>query len=133
MDNQRVEDARRREELALGQERHEAVQAQRLIDDFIAQATEQRVQPEPLWAVTHNGTRVKTDKLGWYLRKNRSIAIGTDGGYYILTVAMAGGLLRRFRGVKLQPVPPPLIVGRGARDGESGPLADFLEWRLADG
>ncbi len=133
MDNQRSEDARRREELAQAHARHESGQAQRLIDDFIAAATEQHVQPEPLFATTHGGTRVKTDKVGWYIRKNRSIAVGTDGGYYILTVPVAGGLLTRFRGVKLEPSLPPLVVGRGGRDGETGPLAEFLERRLAAG
>ena len=133
MDNQRVEDARRREELARSQERHESAQAQRLIDDFIARATEQQVQPEPLWATTHGGTRVKTDKLGWYLRRNRSVAVGTDGGYYVLTVPAAAGLLTRWRGVRLEASLPPLIVGRGGRDGETGPLSEFLDRRLSQG
>ena len=133
MGNQRAEDARRRDELAKAHARHESGQAQRLIDDFIAQATEQRIQPEPLVATTHAGIKVKTDKLGWYIRKNKSIAVGTDGGYYILTVPVAGGLLTRFKGVKLEPAAPPLVVGRGGRDGETGPLEEFLERRLAAG
>ncbi len=104
-----------------------------MIDDFIARATDQHVQPEPLWATTHGGARVKTDKLGWYLRRNKSVAIGTDGGYYVLTVPASGGLLTRFRGVKLEASLPPLIVGRGGRDGETGPLSEFLDRRLAEG
>ncbi len=59
------------------------------------------------------------------------MAIGEDGGYYILVVP--GGLGERLRGVKLTPTPPPLIVGQGGRDGETGPLTDFLERRLAQG
>ena len=39
---------------------------------------------------------MKTDKSGWYLRKNESLAIGEDGGYYILTVP--GGLRERLPG-----------------------------------
>lgn len=133
MSSQRSEDARRREELAAASARAEAEAAQKLIDDFIAQATEQRLEPVPLRAITHGGQSVKTDKLGWYLRKNKSIAVGTDGGYYIMTVPMAGGLMDRLRGVKLTPTPPPLVVGRGGRDGETGDLAEFLAWRLAEG
>ncbi len=74
---------------------------------------------------------MKTDKTGWYLRKNESVAVGTDGGYYILTVP--GGLKERLRGVKLQPSPPPLIVGKGGRDGETGDLSEFLQRRLEQG
>jgi len=35
--------------------------------------------------------------------------------------------------VKLKQTLPPLIVGKGGRDGESGDLADFLKWRLEAG
>ena len=46
---------------------------------------------------------MKTDKAGWYLRKNESLAIGEDGSYYILTVP--GGLRERLSGVKLKAIP----------------------------
>jgi len=49
----------------------------------------------------------------------------------VLTVP--GGLRERFTGVKLMPSPPPLIIGRGGKDGESGDLAEFLKWRLEAG
>ena len=77
----------------------------------------------------YTGQSVKTDKVGWYLRKNESLAIGEDGAYYILTVP--GGLKERLRGVQLKPSPPPLIVGKGGRDGETGDLSEFLERMLA--
>ena len=73
---------------------------------------------EPLRATLYTGQAVKTDKRGWYLRKNQSVAVGDDGSYYILTVP--GGLKERLRGVQLKPSPPPLIVGKGGRDGETG-------------
>ena len=41
--------------------------------------------------------------------------------------------MERIRGVKIFPSPPPLIVGLGGRDGETGDLADFLARRLAQG
>ena len=127
----RAEEAARRAALAAGSERAESIKAQQLIDQFLHDAEAAGVAPEPLRAALYTGQRVKTDRTGWYLRKNESVAVGTDGGYYILTVP--GGLKERFRGVKLKPSPPPLIVGKGGRDGETGDLAEFLRRRLAQG
>lgn len=131
MPSQRQEDARRRIELNEQAVRVEAQVAQKLIDAFISEATRRGIAPEPLKATLMSGPTVKTDKQGWYLRKNRSIAIGTDGGYYVLTVP--GGTMARFTGVKLQPTPPPMVVGRGGREGETGDLKEFLGWRLDAG
>ncbi|HOB04032.1 MAG TPA: hypothetical protein PKM36_02030 [Propionibacteriaceae bacterium] len=122
--SQRLEDAKHREELAKSAARGEAERAQVLIDEFIWQATTLGIPPVALRATTLGGHDVKTDKQGWYIRKNRSIAVGTDGGYYVLTVA--GGLIDRLRGVKLSRTQPSLQVGRGGRDGETGDLKDFL-------
>jgi hypothetical protein len=127
----RADDARIRAELAAASGRHESDKAQVLIDGFIAKAMELGIAPEPLRARTFAGTEVKTDKVGWYIRKNRSIAVGTDGGYYQLTVPGTGGLVERLRGVKLSATPPPLVVGRGGRDGETGDLSEFLDRVLA--
>ncbi|SDT43284.1 hypothetical protein SAMN04488543_4363 [Friedmanniella luteola] len=127
----RAEEAARRAELAAAQERGESVQAQKLVDAFVTEARARGLAPEPLRAVLFTGQSVRTDKTGWYLRKNRSLAIGDDGSYYVLTVP--GGLRERLSGVRLQPSPPPLVVGKGGRDGESGSLTDFLQWRLDAG
>jgi hypothetical protein len=127
----RAEEAARRAELAAAQERGESLQAQKLINEFITAAKAKGIAPHPLRATLYGGQSVKTDKVGWYLRKNQSLAIGDDGSYYVLTVP--GGLRERFSGVKLTPTPPPLVVGKGGRDGESGDLADFLKWRLDAG
>jgi len=127
----RGEEAARRAELAAGQERAESAQAQVLVDQFVADARAAGIAPEPLRATLYSGQRAKTDKSGWYLRKNQSLAIGDDGSYYVLTVP--GGLKERLRGVRLEPSPPPLVVGKGGRDGESGDLAEFLRWRLEAG
>lgn len=127
----RAEEAARRVELAAGQERAESKKAQVLIDQFLADAKAAGIAPQPLKATLYTGQSVKTDKLGWYLRKNQSLAIGDDGSYYVLTVP--GGLRERFTGVKLTPSAPPLIVGKGGRDGETGDLAEFLRWRLEAG
>lgn len=127
----RAEEAAVRAELAAGAERMESAKAQELIDGFLTEARAAGLTPQPLRATLYSGQSVKTDQRGWYLRKNQSVAIGEDGSYYILTVP--GGLKERLRGVRLQPSPPPLIVGKGGRDGETGDLSEFLARRLAQG
>jgi hypothetical protein len=127
----RAEEAARRAELAANANRAESKQAQVLIDRFVADARERGIAPIPLRATLYSGQSVKTDKIGWYLRKNQSLAIGEDGSYYVLTVP--GGWRERLSGVKLKPSPPPMVVGKGGRDGESGDLAEFLRWRLESG
>lgn len=127
----RAEEAARRLELAAGAERAESAKAQQLIDAFLRDVAAAGIAPQPLRATLYTGQSVKTDKRGWYLRKNQSVAVGEDGGYYILTVP--GGLTERLRGVRLRKSPPPLVVGKGGRDGETGDLAEFLARRLAQG
>jgi hypothetical protein len=127
----RAEDAAQRAELAAAQERGESIQAQKLINEFLAAAKAKGIAPHPLRATLYSGQSVKTDKIGWYLRKNHSVAIGDDGHYYVLIVP--GGLRERLSGAKLQPTPPPLVVGRGGKDGETGDLAKFLQLRLEPG
>ncbi len=126
---EKARDAQRRVELSRQQDQREAVAAQQLIDEFMVAATAQGLTPVPLVARTLSGHKVRTNKRGWYLRRNHSLAIGEDGGYYVLTVP--GGWLERLRGVNLEPRLPPLRVGAGGRDGETGYLAEFLEWVLA--
>lgn len=127
----RAEEAARRAELAAARDQAESREAQQLVDGFVVEARALGVAPEPLRASLYDGHVVRTDKAGWYLRKNRSVAVGDDGAYYVLTVP--GGLRERLSGVKLRPTPPPLEVGRGGRDGETGPLTDFLRARLEAG
>lgn len=127
----RAEEAARRAELAAGAERAESAKAQEMIDAFLRDAAAAGIAAEPLKATLYTGQTVRTDKRGWYLRKNQSVAVGEDGGYYILTVP--GGLRERLRGVQLRPSPPPLIVGKGGRDGETGDLTEFLARRLQHG
>lgn len=124
----RADDARRRVELNESSARLEAARAQQLIDEFVVKANAQGLKPVPLRATTFEGREVKTDKMGWYLRRNHSLAIGTDGAYYQLVVP--AGTLAWLRGVKLRPSQPSLQVGRGGRDGETGDLAEFLAWTL---
>lgn len=120
--------AKARAELARQAERAEAARAQVLIDEFVAAAKAQGLEARPLKARTFDGRIVRTDKVGWYLRNNHTVAVDVDGNYYSLTVS--AGFLDRFRGVALTPTLPPLVVGRGGRDGETGDLREFLAWTL---
>lgn len=125
----RQDNALRRADLHRAAAGFEAEQAQVLIDEFIAQARELGIEPEPLRVQLSGGGTARTDKKGWHIKVNQSVAIGEDGGYYILS--MLGGLRERVRGVRLTPTQPALQVSRGGRDGETGDLADFLTRRLS--
>ena len=102
----RAEEAAKRAELAAAQERSESLRAQKLIDEFLVAAKAKGIAPQPLRATLFSGQSVKTDKVGWYLRKNHTVAVGDDGSYYVLIVP--GGLRERLSGAKLRPSPPPL-------------------------
>ena len=128
--NSRAEDARRREEMAAAALRNESIAAQVQVDEFVATAKSRGLTPEPLRAQLMDGTRVKSDQVGWYLNKARTLAIAPDGRFFQLLTT--GGRLARFTGVKLSPSPPPLVIGRGGRDGETGDLKDFLARTLDD-
>jgi len=121
--------AGRRAQLAEQQAARESARAQRLVDEFVTRARAAALPVVDLRARTWDGHVVKTNARGWYLRNDHTVAIGEDGGYYQLTVP--GGWAARLRGVRVTPVPPPLVVGRGGRDGESGDLKDFLARALA--
>ena len=118
-------DALERAALAEKAAEREAVRAQVLIDRFVADALASGLEPVPLRARTLDGHEVRTDRRGWYLRRDRSVAVDTDGGYHV-----PGGLMARLRGVTLEPTRPSLRVGQGGRDGETGDLEEFLAWAL---
>jgi hypothetical protein len=108
----------------------ESQAARLLLDRFVERATGGGLVTEELTARPWSGRgRYRTGVTGWYLRRDRSVGVGTDGGYYVLVVPPER--FGRWRGVALAPTPPPLQVGRGARDGDSVALDALLELRLA--
>ena len=117
-----VEAERRRSE-------QESVKAQVLVDRFVERATELGVPTEELTARPWSGTgRYRTGVAGWYVKRDRSLGVGQDGGFYVLVVAPVR--FGRWRTVPLSPTAPPLEVGRGARDGESITMERLLDLRL---
>ena len=108
----------------------QSLQARGLIAAFVRDATERGVPSVPLTARSYDGRgRYRTPLRGWYLRRNESVAVGTDGEFYILTVPPS--LRARLRGATPLASDPPLILGKGGRDGESIDLADALGRALA--
>jgi hypothetical protein len=117
-----VEAQRRRSE-------QDSAKAQVLVDRFVARATEAGLATEELTARPWTGRgRYRTGVVGWYLRRDRSVGVDVDGRFYVLVVAPER--FGRWRTVRVDPTPPPLQVGRGARDGESVTLDALLEMRL---
>jgi hypothetical protein len=110
----------------------EAKQAAALIADFVARATMLGIEPTVLVAQSYDGRALyRTTLRGWYLKKNRSVAVGADGEYYALTVPAS--LRARFIGAEVEPTTPRLVVGAGGGDGETMPLARLLQRRLDAG
>ncbi|MFT8395330.1 hypothetical protein [Propionibacterium sp.] len=126
--NDRAEMARTQAKIQQRAARREAAEAQKLIDEFVASARRAGLDAVPLVAQLISGGTAKTDRTGWYIKRSHTIAVGEDGGYYLLTAP--GGLRARWRGVHLEPSQPGLQVGRGGRDGETGDLAEFLQRTL---
>ena len=126
---ERGERARAHEEAQRRKGEQESAEAQLLVDRFVERATEAGLPTEELTARPWSGRgRYRTGVVGWYLRRDRSVGVGQDGGYYVLVVPPER--FGRWRTVPVAPTPPPLQVGQGARDGESVALDVQLEKRL---
>lgn len=110
------------------EEHHRATEKiRRAVDRFRAAG----IEPVPLRARPYSGRgTIRTSLQGWYLKQDRSIAIDTDAHYLVMRVD--GGLSARLRGADPAPSLAPLVVGRGARDGETFDLDELLEMRLRD-
>jgi hypothetical protein len=120
--NYHVQANRRRSE-------EEAAKAQLMIDRFVERATQAGLPTEELTARPWSGSgRYRTGVEGWFLRRNGSVGVGTDGQFYVLNVPPV--TFGRWRHVRIEPSPPPLIVGKGGGDGETFALDELLEKRL---
>ena len=122
---QRREAAAAHGEMLAGRQRAESAQAQELIDAFLRRALTFGPSPEPLSARSYDGrARYRTPLVGWYLRRDETVAIDTDGKFYVLTTPSS--LAARFRGVTPEPSAPPLVIGAGGKDGESLDMSEAL-------
>ncbi|WKU05085.1 hypothetical protein [Micromonospora sp. HUAS LYJ1] len=117
-------DARQRES--------EHTQAEELVAWFTAEAIRRGLRTTRLTAQGYDGQgRYRTGLTGWYVDRAGLRAVDVDGRFYLLTVPPS--VRARLFGVDVPPARPPLVVGRGGRDGESVPLRDLLTRRLAAG
>lgn len=107
----------------------ETDEARLMLAGFVEAALERALPTVALRARAYNGRSLYRSGLtGWYLRRNGSLAVDVHGDFYLMTAPTNLG--SRLRGVTLTPSDPPLVVGKGGRDGESMPLADLLALRL---
>jgi len=110
----------------------ESARAGEMIQDFAREAQARGITAGPLLARAGDGKPTyRTGLTGWYLSRDGSLGVTTDGDYYHL--AARRSLNARLFGVHLDPVKPPLQVGAGARDGESVALDVLLAMRLEAG
>lgn len=110
----------------------ETEQARLLVSEFAQAATERGLRTSRLSARAYDGGGTyRTGQTGWYLRRNHSLAVGTEGEFYVLSVPAS--LRSRLFGTDVHPQDPPLVVGKGGRDGESIPMAELLALRLEVG
>ena len=107
----------------------EAAEAAGLLAEFVREATGRGLSPALLNATSFDGRSTYRTKIrGWYLKSNKTVAVGADGEYDVMTVPSS--LRARFTGADLQPSVPRLVVGAGGGDGETIPLAQLLRRRL---
>jgi len=114
------------------QRQAESRQAAAMVRKFAEDARTAGIAPVRFTARPYGGGgRYRTDVQGWYLKRDQTVGVGTDGEFYVLSVAPS--LKARISGARLEPAEPPLELGKGGRDGESMPMQVALDKRLAGG
>ena len=110
----------------------ETEQARALVAAFVREAQERGLRTQRLEVRPYSGRGTyRTDVEGWYVRRDRSLGIGADGAFYVLSVPAS--LRGRLTGARLEPSDPPLVAGRGGRDGHAMALDALLRQRLEAG
>jgi len=100
-----------------------------MITAFVERAREHGPAPVPLRVRAYGGAgSYRTTLRGWYVRTDRTAAVGEDGEFYVLTTPRS--LRARLAGTTPAPSDPPLVLGAGGRDGESVDLDVALERAL---
>ncbi|QAY64076.1 hypothetical protein ET495_13555 [Xylanimonas allomyrinae] len=101
-------------------------QAEALLSEFLPVVTAHGPAPQALRVRGYGGRgEARTRLRGWYLRMDRTAALGTDGRFYVLIAPLSA--VDRLRGVHPAPARPPLVLGEGGKDGESVELPVALE------
>jgi hypothetical protein len=96
----------------------ESARAREMLHEFVVRALAEGPAPEPLVVRSFDGRQTyRTPLRGWYLRQDRTLAVDTDGEFYVLRAPRS--LRATVRGVRPEPSDPPLVLGAGGKDGES--------------
>ena len=110
----------------------ETARAREMVHEFAREAQARGIMAAPLLARAGDGKPAyRTGLVGWYLTRDGSLGVTTEGDYYHLVSPRIPKA--RLLGVHLEPAEPPLQVGAGARDGESIALDVLLAMRLDAG
>jgi len=121
----RRDDAVERAEMLARRRRGETDRARAMLTTFAAAAARADLRPEMLRVQDYGGRgTARTGVTGWYLRGDRTAAVGTDGQFYVLTARLS--VLDRLRGTAVTAQEPPLVLGAGGKDGDSLDLAAAL-------
>jgi len=129
---ERLENAAYHAEQHARRRAEEGERASILVRQFVKDAVAAGLTPKPLEAKPYSGSgRYRTDVVGWYLRRDRSIGVDAGGSYFLLVVPPS--LRSRLTRTHVPAADPPMVVGAGGRDGESIPLPDLLRLRLEAG
>jgi hypothetical protein len=89
-----------------------------MLHELVVRALAEGPAPEPLVVRSFDGRHLyRTPLQGWYLRQDRTLAVDTQGEFYVLRAPSS--LRSALRGVRPEPSDPPLVLGAGGKDGES--------------
>ncbi|BDA63505.1 hypothetical protein [Actinomyces capricornis] len=108
----------------------EEARAARIVALFLTVARDEGLEPVELRARGYRGGTARTGLRGWYLRGDRTVALGEDGGFYVLSMPL--GARQRLLGARPVREPVPMTIGEGGRDGDIVPLRFALD-RLLPG
>ena len=110
----------------------ESARAREMLHGLVVRALVDGPAPEPLLVRSFDGRHTyRTPLQGWYLRQDRTLAVDTDGEFYVLRAPTS--LRASLRGVRPEPSDPPLVLGAGGKDGESLDLDVAIARVLAGG
>lgn len=95
------------------------------LQQFVRAANAEGVPPVRLETRSGDGRKTaKTNLEGWYVKADKSMAVDRDGNFYLLTSPVS--LKDRLVGTHPKSSEPPLILGKGGRDGEQIDLVEAL-------
>jgi hypothetical protein len=126
----RRDNAAAHHEALVRRQRAESARAREMLAEFVGHAQTDGPAPVPLRVRSFDRRHTYSTPLrGWYLRQDQTVAVGTDGQFYVLLVPSS--LAARFRGTRPEPSDPPLVLGAGGKDGESLDLSVAIARALA--